>query len=249
MKKGYHRISLLNTFVDNLTMSETLEVINESIDQKTSLHHTVVNAAKIVAMQDNPELAKSVNEADLINADGAAVVWASKLLGNPLKERVAGIDIFTNLVANAHLRNESVYLLGATEEVVEKVVEKFTAQYGNTIIGGYRNGYFKQQDEQAIVSDIVASGATYLFVAMTSPKKEIFLYEHREKLSKLGFIMGVGGSFDVVSGKVKRAPLFMQKLGLEWFFRLIQEPRRLFKRYFVQNLKFILLLFKAYFTK
>lgn len=247
MTPEYSRISLLGTFVDNLSMKETLQIINDNIDNKKLIHHTVVNASKIVSMQNNAELLKSVNEADLINADGAGVVWAAKILGTPIKERVAGIDLFINLVKNASTRNESVYLLGAAPEIVEKVANIFSNQYGTEIISGYRNGYFKLEDENEIVSEIINSGAKYLFVAMSSPKKEIFLYKHREKLSKLGFIMGVGGSFDVVAGKVKRAPIFMQRIGLEWFFRFLQEPKRMWKRYLVNNTKFVLLLIKYFF--
>jgi len=241
------RIHLLNTFVDNLSMQETLQRIEESIVHNKPMHHTVVNAGKIVAMQTDEELRKSVNEADVINADGQAVIWASKLLNKPLKERVAGIDLFVNLVQLAHQKDFSIYLLGAKQEVVEAVVGKFEKQYDPKIISGFRNGYFSASEEKQIVDKIVHSKANMLFVAMSSPKKEIFLHKHRKALSSVPFIMGVGGSFDVLAGKTKRAPLWMQNSGLEWFYRFLQEPKRMWKRYLVGNSKFLYLVFKEKF--
>ncbi|MGO2357474.1 WecB/TagA/CpsF family glycosyltransferase [Mesonia sp.] len=241
------RIHLLNTLVDNLSMQETLQLVEKRMEQKKSIHHTVVNAGKIVAMQEDEVLRKSVNEADLINADGQAVIWASKLLKKPLKERVAGIDLFVNLVELAHQKQFSIYLLGAKQEVVEAVVTKFEKQCDSKIIAGFRNGYFSTSEEKQIVDHIVHSKADMLFVAMSSPKKEIFLHKHREALSSIPFIMGVGGSFDVISGKTKRAPLWMQKSGLEWFYRFLQEPKRMWKRYLVGNSKFLYLVFKERF--
>jgi len=192
-------------------------------------------------------LRQSVNEADLINADGMAVVWASKFLNKGLKERVSGIDLFLKLVEHAAKVNSSIYLLGAKAEVVEAVSTKFKHQFGANCVAGWHDGYFSEDEEAQIVENIILSGANYLFVAMSSPKKEIFLYKYREQLSKLGFIMGVGGSFDVVAGKVKRAPIWMQKSGLEWFYRFIQEPRRMWKRSFVENGKFVIMVLKEKF--
>jgi N-acetylglucosaminyldiphosphoundecaprenol N-acetyl-beta-D-mannosaminyltransferase len=204
----------------------------------------VVNAGKIVSMQKDLQLRKSVNESDLINADGQAVVWASKILGKPLKERVAGIDLMTNLVELAHEKQYKIFFFGAKEQSVKFVVDKYTKQYSSNIIAGYRNGYFKKEEEQDIAKEIANSGANILFVAISSPTKENFLYENKKLLEKVNFVMGVGGSFDVVSGKVKRAPLWMQNSGLEWFYRFTQEPRRMWKRYLIGNIKFILLVIK-----
>lgn len=238
------RIKILNTYIDNLSMQETLALIDAKIQAGQSLHHTVVNAGKIVAMQKDENLRKGVNEADLINADGQAVIWASKILNKPLKERVAGIDLFENLIGLAQKKKHSIYLLGAKEEVVSKLVKIIEKKYGKQVIAGFRNGYFSAEEEKKIVKDIVASKANMLFVAMSSPKKEIFLHQHREALKSVNFIMGVGGSFDVLSGKTKRAPLWMQNAGLEWFYRFQQEPKRMWKRYLVGNTKFITLVLK-----
>jgi len=244
-----NRINILNTTIDNLTMEDTLEVVEKTIAAKEQIHHVVVNAGKIVAMQTDLQLRKSVNESDLINADGQAVVWASKALGQPLKERVAGIDLMMNLVESAFKNHYKIFFFGAKEEVVKTVIDIYANKYSPNIIAGYRNGYFKKDEEKDIANQISKSGADILFVAISSPTKENFLYENKELLSNVSFIMGVGGSFDVVAGKVKRAPIWMQQSGLEWFYRFIQEPKRMWKRYLIGNSKFIALVLKEKFFK
>jgi N-acetylglucosaminyldiphosphoundecaprenol N-acetyl-beta-D-mannosaminyltransferase len=200
-------------------------------------------------MQKDPQLRESVVNADIINADGQAVVWASRLLGRPLKERVAGIDLMEKLVNIAYLNGYKVFFLGAKEDIVRTVVEHYSNIYSPAIIAGYRNGYFSKEDEPGIARQIADSGANILFVAISSPTKENFLFQHRDVLKKVNFVMGVGGSFDVVSGLVKRAPVWMQKAGLEWLYRVYQEPRRMFKRYLVGNLKFITLVLRYRFPR
>ena len=244
-----NRQNFLNTQIDNLTMSETLSLVDKAIKNKEQLHHVVVNAGKIVAMQKDMQLRQSVNESDLINADGQAVVWASKVLNKPLKERVAGIDLMEKLVELSHKNNYKIFFFGAEEDIVKSVTKKFSKQYSNKIIAGYRNGYFNKQEETNIAKQISESGADILFVAISSPTKENFLYDNKKHLKNLNFIMGVGGSFDVVAGKVKRAPLWMQNSGLEWFYRFAQEPKRMWKRYLIGNSKFIYLVLKEKFFK
>ena len=239
------RINFLDIPIDVLTMNETLYRVELAIKNQEHLHHTVVNAGKIVLMQNNKELRRSVIDADLINADGQSVVWAAQLLGKDIPERVSGIDLMEKLVSISHENKYKCYFLGATEEVVSKVVEIYRDQYSEDIIAGYRNGYFDKDEELQISKEIAASGANILFVAITSPKKEIFLNTYKEELQEVNFIMGVGGSFDVISGKVRRAPLWMQNSGLEWFFRVLQEPKRMWKRYLVGNTKFIFLVLKS----
>jgi len=233
-----NRINILNCPIDKVTMTETIDIINSSIENKTNLHHVVVNAAKMVNMQKDKELHKSVVSSDIINADGQAVVWASNILGQPLPERVSGIDIMQNLVKLAYEKKYKVFFFGAKEDVVRAVVDKYSDKYSKDIIAGYRNGYFTQDDEENIAQQIHDSGADILFVAISSPTKEIFLNKYKNIINT-PFIMGVGGSFDVVSGKVQRAPLWMQNNGLEWFYRFLQEPRRMWKRYLTTNSLFI----------
>ncbi|HWJ25350.1 MAG TPA: WecB/TagA/CpsF family glycosyltransferase [Flavisolibacter sp.] len=242
-------IHLLGTPVFNLTMEETLSIVDDAIKNKKHIHHTVVNAGKIVAMHENPELKESVTNADLINVDGQAVVWASRLLGQPLKERVAGIDLMEKLVEQAYNNHYKIFFFGAKDQVLEKMIEKYSAIYSPEIIAGYRNGYFKKEDEQEIAQQIADSKANILFVAISSPIKENFLYQNKDILKNVNFIMGVGGSFDVVAGKVKRAPKWMQFSGLEWLYRVYQEPKRMFKRYLVGNTKFIKLVIQYKFSR
>lgn len=244
-----NRRHFLETEVDNLTMAETLAEVETAIKNKQQIHHVVVNAGKIVALQKDSELRQSVNQADIINADGQAVVWASKFLGKPVKERVAGIDLFYNLLQLAHQKDYRIYLLGAKPEIVKTVVEKISHQYSPEIIAGYQDGYFSKEEESNVVKNIAKSAAHMLFVAISSPKKEIFLNTHKKELQNINFIMGVGGSFDVLAGKTKRAPQWMQKAGLEWFYRFIQEPKRMWKRYLIGNTKFLSLLLKEKFKK
>jgi N-acetylglucosaminyldiphosphoundecaprenol N-acetyl-beta-D-mannosaminyltransferase len=244
-----NRIHILGTPIDNLTIQETLDIVDLAIKDDGHILHTVVNAGKIVSMHENEELRKSVIEADLINADGQAVVWASRLFNKPLKERVAGIDLMERLVESAHKKKYRLFFFGAKEEIVNKLVAKYTEQYSASIIAGYRNGYFKKGYEREIAEEIAQSKPNILFVAITSPVKENFLYQNKDLLKNVNLIMGVGGSFDVIAGYVKRAPLWMQKTGLEWLYRVYQEPRRMFKRYLVGNFKFIRLVAKYYFKK
>jgi len=238
------KVQFLNIPIDATTMQETLERVEKAITTNKQIHHTVVNAGKVVLMQTDAALEKSVVEADIINADGQAVVWASRFLGNSIPERVAGIDLMENLVKLSYKMNYKCFFLGAKEKIVEKVIDKFSKMYSPNIIAGFHHGYFDKSNEIKIANKISNSGANILFVAMTSPKKEIFLYDNREQLKNVNFIMGVGGSFDVIAGKVKRSPSWMQNMGLEWLFRVLQEPRRMFWRYLIGNIKFIILVLR-----
>ncbi|QBJ62644.1 WecB/TagA/CpsF family glycosyltransferase [Pseudoalteromonas sp. DL-6] len=239
------RIEFLKAPMDIATMQETVSFIESRIEQKQFLQHVVVNVAKIVNMQKDPVLAESVKACEVINIDGMGVVFGARFLGHHVPERVAGVDLFHELLAMSAKRDFPVFLLGATEEVVSKTVEVVKAQNPSLNIAGYNDGYF-WDDEEAIVTKIHESGAKLLFVAITSPKKENFINKWQDKLG-VDFVMGVGGTFDVVAGKVKRAPKWMQKAGLEWLYRVLQEPGRMWKRYLVTNSKFALLLLKSKF--
>ena len=241
------KIKLFNIHIDAITIHETLQMAEQAIEEKKQIHHTVVNAGKIVQMQIDKELEKSVVEADIINADGQAVVWAANFLGQKLPERVSGIDLMEKLVKKSHENKYKCFFFGAKEEVVTELVDIYKKQYSDEIIADYRNGYFEKNQEEEIANQIAASRANMLFVAITSPKKEIFLNTYKKQLQNINFIMGVGGSFDVIVGKIKRAPIWMQNIGLEWLFRFLQEPIRMGKRYTIGNIKFILLVIKEYF--
>jgi len=236
------RIEVLGCPMDVATMGETVDWIDQRISANQFTQHVVVNVAKLVNMRKDPELDASVRECDIINIDGQGVVLGARLLGHEVPERVAGVDLFHALLAMSARQGYSAFLLGAKDEVVSATAEKVKALYPGLNVAGYHHGYF-WDDEQAMVEKVRASGAQLLFVAITSPKKENFINRWRDQLG-VTFVMGVGGTFDVVAGKVKRAPVWMQKGGLEWFYRVLQEPGRMWKRYLVTNSVFAWLLLR-----
>ena len=221
-----------------LTMGDALSVAEQAIASRRSLMIGVVNAAKIVNMRRDDELRQSVLSSDVILADGASVVLAARLLGRPLPERVAGIDLMTGLLDRASHRGYRVFCLGATEEVLAGVERVIARDYPGVRVVGSQHGYFGQDDEARVAAAIQASQADILFVAMTSPKKERFLARWHGAMN-VPVCHGVGGSFDVLAGKVRRAPDSWQRFGLEWLYRVKQEPRRLWKRYLVTNSVFV----------
>jgi N-acetylglucosaminyldiphosphoundecaprenol N-acetyl-beta-D-mannosaminyltransferase len=204
----------------------------------------VVNVDKLVKASRDPELRRIINECALINVDGMPVVWASRLLGKPLKERVAGVDLFEALMRRAGEKGWRVFLLGAQEEVVGKVAATYQRRYPALVLAGWRNGYWQGEAEEAqVAGQIRDARPDLLFVAISSPKKEQFLGRWQAEM-RIPFAMGVGGTFDVAIGRVKRAPVWMQKSGLEWFYRFLQEPRRMFRRYFIEDMAFVWLFIK-----
>ena len=236
------RIQFLDTDMDVASMDETINWIDQRIESRLFTQHVVVNVAKLVNMRRDSLLRRSVINCDLINIDGMGVVWGARLLGINIPERVSGIDLFHELLALAERKDYPVFFLGAHQEVVEKAVSVLQQQYPSLQIAGFHHGYF-WENEETVVDTVRSSGARLLFVAISSPKKEKFIDRWQDQLG-VDFVMGVGGTFDVVAGKVKRAPLWMQRNGLEWLYRVIQEPGRMWKRYLVTNSKFALLLLK-----
>ena len=233
------RYPILNTYVNALSMEETVQVVEQMIENRVPVQHVVINALKVNLMRKDEELRKIVNECPLINADGASILLAARLLKVPVKERVTGFDLFVRLVEEAADKHYKIYLFGAREEVVKKVKSNLEEKYPSLQIAGYRNGYFTEADEPEIVRDMAESGADMMFVAFSSPKKEYWIRKYLKQLN-IPFVMGVGGSFDVIAGATKRAPIWMQKCCMEWFYRFIQEPRRLWKRYLIGNISFIM---------
>lgn len=243
-----NRRRVLNAYVNDLTLDETVAEVEKIVERGVPTQHIVVNASKINLMRDDPELAGIVNSCPLVNADGASIVWAARVLGVPLRERVTGIDLFLRLVELAPEKGWGVYLFGAREDVVRKVKSVLEERCPGIRIAGYRSGYFTEVDEPAIVADMIASGADLMFVAFSSPKKEYWVHRYLDRIG-IPFVMGVGGSFDVVAGVTGRAPRWMRDHGLEWFYRFIREPGRLWKRYIVGNARFVALVLKYRFMK
>ena len=232
------RVELMGCRVDNLSLEETLQTVERFIATGRPHQHVVVNVDKLVKARRDEQLRRIINDCALINADGMPVVWASRILGRPLKERVTGVDLFEALMKRSAEKGWRVYLLGAREEVVAKVKSIYEDLYPSLAIVGFRDGYWSPDEESKVVDDIRLSRADILFVAISSPKKEQFLGAHQERM-RVPFAMGVGGSFDVASGRLRRAPHWMRRIGFEWFFRFIQEPRRMFRRYFIEDMAFL----------
>jgi N-acetylglucosaminyldiphosphoundecaprenol N-acetyl-beta-D-mannosaminyltransferase len=237
------RATVLGTPVDRLDMRQSLRRCVDAIESGEYIQHVVVNVAKLIALQDDESLREIVHGCAVINADGQGVVWASRLLGDPLPERVAGIDLMFNLLALAEQRGFRVYVLGARAEVLELAVARLRGVYPGLQLAGYRDGYFDESEVEAVCADIRDAQAQILFVAMSSPRKEYFLGEHGGRLD-VPFVMGVGGAIDVVAGTTRRAPRILQRVGLEWLFRMLQEPRRLGPRYIATNGRFAALLLR-----
>ncbi|MFT6434403.1 MAG: N-acetylglucosaminyldiphosphoundecaprenol N-acetyl-beta-D-mannosaminyltransferase [Candidatus Azotimanducaceae bacterium] len=233
----------MNTDIHSVTEQEVVDLVEQSIDKGEPIRIGVVNAAKLVNMQADSLLAEDVRSSDLVLADGMSVVWASKILGHGLPERVAGCDLMYRFFELANQRKWRVYCLGATEEISAKVEENLLKEYPNLTLAGRRNGYFSAEDEAEIAAQIAASKPHFLLVAMTSPKKENFMGAWGDTMN-VPIVHGVGGSFDVYAGLVERAPEAWQKLGLEWLYRIKQEPGRLWKRYLITNTKFTWMILK-----
>ena len=241
------RIDLFGVPVASVTLAEAVDIVERAVDERRRLDIGVVNAAKIVNMQTDDELRESVLSSDIIFADGMSLVWAARLQSKYLPERVAGIDLMYALLERGNETGMRVYCLGAEEWVSQEVALRIKEEYPGVRLVGYRNGYFSEEEQSGIADDIRRSGADVLFVAMSSPHKENFLARWSNQM-QVPVTHGVGGSFDVFAGKVTRAPRVMQDLGLEWLYRVMQEPRRLWRRYLHTNWVFIRMVVRAAFA-
>ncbi len=240
MVESRDRAVVLDCAIDRLDMPQTVARCRAIVEEGAFVQQVSINAAKLVALRHDASLRDVVNRCGLVNADGQAVVWASRLLGDPLPERVAGIDLMHALMAMAEREGYGVYILGARHEVLETAVQRLREAHPDLRIAGYHDGYFSEEESPDVAAAIRESGAQILFVAMSSPRKENWLGEYGPTLS-VPFVMGVGGSIDIVAGFTRRAPQLWQRMGLEWLYRLLQEPRRMFRRYLVTNTQFGLL--------
>ena len=238
-------IYLLGARMHPWSMRQTLDVIDQRLRADVFTQHVVVNVGKLVTMRHDELLQNSVDHCDIINIDGMGVVWGARLMGYYVPERVAGIDLFYALLEYAESMGKKVYLLGAREDVIVKAADEVQRWHPRLQLAGFHHGYF-WEDELAMVEEIAASGADLLFVAITSPRKEQFIDHWRDRLG-VKFAMGVGGTFDIVAGITRRAPIWMQKAGLEWLYRVLQEPGRMWRRYLVTNSKYLFLLLKQWF--
>ncbi|RIX51063.1 glycosyltransferase [Paenibacillus nanensis] len=224
MSKPIPTVPIFGIPFSKLSMDETVSYLTEAIEEGRLTHVITANPIMVMAALDNPEFARVLKKADLIVPDGAGVVWAAKVGGEPVAERVTGFDLMHRLLEQGEKRHWRVYLLGTTQEIIDAAAEKLQLQYPQVRIVGTRNGFFGPNEDEAIVEEIRELQPHLLFVARGMDKED-WNAKYKERLG-VPFIMGVGGSFDVISGKLKRAPELFQKLKMEWLYRLLQEPSR-----------------------
>ncbi|MDB5586629.1 MAG: UDP-N-acetyl-D-mannosamine transferase [Devosia sp.] len=239
-RRDPQRKLLFGLSLDGIRMDEAVDRCRQAIQSRRPVLIGVVNAAKIVNLRRDPSLRDALLDCNMLLADGQSVVWASRLLGRPLPERVAGIDLFVELLDLAHRQQRSIYLLGAKPAILAALERQVAHRWPGLRLAGSHHGYFGETEAAEIAAEIRAASADMLFLGMASPNKEIFLRSFQHMLN-VPVLHGVGGSFDVLAGLTKRAPLAWQNLGLEWAYRLLQEPRRLWKRYLVTNCAFVAL--------
>ncbi len=235
------RSQILGCRIDRVDLDQALTICEEIIASRGFAQHMAINVAKLMALRTDEQLRQSIERCELVTADGQPIVWASRLLHDPLPARVTGIDLMRGLLARAATAGYRIFVLGAKPEVLDIAVARIREQHPGVAIVGHRDGYYADAEEGAVAEEIAAARPDILFVAMSSPRKEYFLMRYGGTLG-VPFVMGVGGAIDVIAGVTKRAPEAMQQLGLEWLFRLAQEPRRLARRYAVTNSQFLVAL-------
>ncbi len=219
------RVEILGVKVDAVTMAEAVARVENLIAEKKSSLVATANAEMILNATHDAELKKILNAANLVVPDGAGTVWAARHLGKQMPERVAGFDLVQELMKISPARGIKFFLFGAAPGIADKAKLKAEALYPGIKIVGTRNGYFKAEDEPEIISQIKNSRADILLAALGVPKQEKWLFKYKDEL-KVPVSIGVGGTFDVMAGVVKRAPLWMQKARLEWLFRAMLQPSR-----------------------
>ncbi len=235
---GTARRQFLGLSLDALTMPQAVARCVQAVEDSQFISIGVVNAAKVMAMRRDSTLRRAVTGCSIVLADGQSVVWASRLLRAPLPERVAGSDLFFELLAEAERRGYRVYFLGAQPDVLARMLEAASQQFPGLKVAGSRDGYFRAGDEADLAAEIRNSHAELLFLGISSPKKELFVSQWGQQAG-VYVAHGVGGSFDVLAGITARAPIWWQRHGLEWLYRAWQEPRRLGPRYLKTNMSFM----------
>jgi len=243
------RITVLNVMIDAVTMDQAVARLEKYIANFDRCHMiATANAEMVMMAAEDPELHRILSNSDLVVADGAGVVWAARHYGNPVPERVAGYDLAQKLLERSVRNNYKVYFLGGAPGVAEQAKIKAEKLYPGVNIVGVRNGFFSEMDEEEILNEIANCKPDVLLVALGVPKQEKWLSKHLSKLH-VPVAIGVGGTFDVMAGIMKRAPLWMQKANLEWLFRLLMQPQRFFRMLALPKFVFRVLLYKKNETK
>ncbi|MCA8922612.1 MAG: WecB/TagA/CpsF family glycosyltransferase [Planctomycetes bacterium] len=245
------RIDLLGVAIDNVSMAEAIDRIVELAHTRRGAYVVTPNVDHLVKLQHHKAFREVYEHADLVLADGMPLIWASRLLGSPLKEKVSGSDLFVKFAGRAAREGLRLFFLGGREGAAEAAAGVLRARHPELQVVGTYCPYFGFQDDPAenarIAATVREADPHVLFVGLGAPKQELWIYQNREALA-VPVSIGVGVSFEFAAGLVRRAPRPLQKLGLEWGWRLAMEPRRLWKRYLVEDRDFFRLLWKQYVT-
>ncbi|OXM15081.1 WecB/TagA/CpsF family glycosyltransferase [Paenibacillus herberti] len=225
------KVSIYGVPFSRMSMDETMEYLTNVIEAKRPSQIITANPIMVMMGLEDAGFHRMLREADLVVPDGAGVVWAAGHIGYPVKERVPGFDLLHRLFLEGEERGWSAYLLGTSQEVIDEAAAKLQAQYPGTRIAGTHHGFFGEKEDPEVIARIRAARPHMLFVARSATTQEPWITRYKQELG-VPLIMGVGGSFDIIAGRLKRAPIFMQKLRLEWFYRLLQQPSR-FRRMLV----------------
>lgn len=219
------RIDILGALIDAVDMREAERRVADLVRNGRPARVITMNPEFLYRAQRERELLAVANGADLVTADGVGIVWAARMTGSPVPERVTGIDLMLRLVERAAAEGWSIFLLGAAPGVAEEAARRLCQRFPGLKVAGTHHGYFSPAEEDAVVEEIRRSGARLVFVALGAPKQELWIWKHIGELGPV-VAMGVGGSFDVIAGRVKRAPAWAQKMHLEWLVRLLRQPSR-----------------------
>jgi N-acetylglucosaminyldiphosphoundecaprenol N-acetyl-beta-D-mannosaminyltransferase len=243
------QISIWGIKINPLTKAEIIDLIDNHIRQSGNLFHlTGVNPETIAKSNSDEKLREAINDSDVVNIDNMMVTTMLRFLGYKIPERVACPDIFESLLSLSNSNGYRVYFLGAKQEVLDQMIQKIKTKYPQLIIAGERNGYFKSEEEENVVNEIKKAEADLLFIGLPTPQKELFIKNYKLRLGAK-FAFGVGGAFDVVAGKVVRAPKWMQRIGLEGFHRIAQNPSDYGKRALIYYKPFFRLFLGELFNK
>lgn len=236
------RLDILGVHVDKVTKEEALDKFKTIVAAEGCQMIITPNSEIVMSASKDAQLKTIINDAEMVIPDGIGLVYASRIMGQPLKERVTGIDFLESALSYLNGKRGSIFLLGSKPGVAPKAAEKMKEKYPGLHIAGTYHGYFNESDEKEIVKNINDAGPDLLCVALGSPKQEKLVKKYQNQLNVKAAI-GIGGSLDVWAGELKRAPKFYQDYGLEWLYRLIQEPRR-YKRMAALPLFILRVLFK-----
>ncbi len=237
-----HSIKILSIRVDNISLKNAIILVDDFLTNGKSRQIITANPLMILEACKNEKLKNVFDEAALVIPESAGVSWAAKFLGTPLKEKIPGIDFMISLLKYAQQKNCPIFFLGAKEEVITKATGEIKKKFPDLKIAGFHNGYFRETgNEQDVISQIKSSGAEILFAGLNTPFQEIWLNKNIHKFG-VKIAMGVGGSFDVLSGNLRRAPKWMINLNIEWFFRVVQQPWRILR--IIKLFSFALKIFK-----